>query len=37
MIKGINHITFAVSDLKRTTSFYEDVFGLKKTVNGLPM
>lgn len=31
MIKGISHITFAVSDLKRTTSFYEGVLGLKKT------
>jgi metallothiol transferase len=31
MIKRINHITFAVSDLKQTASFYENVIGLKKT------
>lgn len=31
MIKRINHITFAVSDLKKTTSFYENILGLKKT------
>jgi len=31
MIKRINNITFAVSDLKETTSFYENVLGLKKT------
>ena len=31
MIKRINHITFAVSDLKQTTSFYENVLELKKT------
>jgi catechol 2,3-dioxygenase-like lactoylglutathione lyase family enzyme len=31
MIKRINHITFAVSDLKQTTNFYENVLGLKKT------
>ena len=35
MIKRINHITFAVSDLKKTTLFYENVLGLKKTGNGL--
>lgn len=31
MIKRINHITFAASDLKEITRFYEDVLGLKKT------
>lgn len=31
IIKKINHITFSVSDLKQTTTFYEDVLGLKKT------
>ena len=31
MIKRINHITFAVSDLKKTTLFYENSLGLKKT------
>ncbi len=31
MIKRINNITFAVSDLKETARFYEDVLGLKKT------
>jgi len=31
LIKKINHITFAVSDLKETTSFYENILGLKKT------
>ena len=31
LIKRINHITFAVSDLKETTSFYENILGLKKT------
>ncbi|MEM3010595.1 MAG: VOC family protein [Candidatus Bathyarchaeia archaeon] len=31
MIKKINNITFAVSDLKETTSFYENIIGLKKT------
>jgi catechol 2,3-dioxygenase-like lactoylglutathione lyase family enzyme len=31
LIKRINHITFAVSDLKATTHFYENVLGLKKT------
>ena len=31
MIKRINHISFAVSDLKETTRFYENILGLKKT------
>jgi catechol 2,3-dioxygenase-like lactoylglutathione lyase family enzyme len=31
LIKRINHITFAVSDLKETTLFYEKILGLKKT------
>ncbi len=31
MIRRINHITFAVSDLKETASFYENILGLKKT------
>jgi catechol 2,3-dioxygenase-like lactoylglutathione lyase family enzyme len=31
MIKRINNITLAVSDLKETISFYENVLGLKKT------
>ena len=31
MIKRINNITFAVSDLKQTISFYENILGLKKT------
>lgn len=31
LIKRINNITFAVSDLKETISFYENVLGLKKT------
>ncbi|MDI6905438.1 MAG: VOC family protein [Candidatus Bathyarchaeia archaeon] len=31
MIKRINNITFAVSDLKETILFYENILGLKKT------
>lgn len=31
LIHRINHITFAVSDLKEITSFYENTLGLKKT------
>ena len=31
LIKRINNITLAVSDLKETTSFYENTLGLKKT------
>lgn len=31
MINRINNITFAVSDLKQTISFYENVLGLKRT------
>lgn len=31
LIKRINHITFAVSNLKETTNFYENILGLKKT------
>lgn len=34
MINRINNITFAVSDLKQTISFYENVLGLKKLGNG---
>ncbi|MEO0437352.1 MAG: VOC family protein [Pseudomonadota bacterium] len=29
MISGINHITFAVSDLDRSLSFYRDVLGTR--------
>jgi lactoylglutathione lyase len=31
LIKRINNLTFAVSNLKETISFYENVLGLKKT------
>jgi catechol 2,3-dioxygenase-like lactoylglutathione lyase family enzyme len=31
VIKKLYHITFPVSDLKRTATFYENVLGLKKT------
>ena len=31
LIKRINNITFAVSNLKETVSFYENTLGLKKT------
>lgn len=31
MIKKICHVTFPVSDIKRTVNFYENVLGLKKT------
>lgn len=31
MIKKIYHITFPVSDMKKTVDFYENVLGLKKT------
>jgi catechol 2,3-dioxygenase-like lactoylglutathione lyase family enzyme len=31
MIKKLYHISFPVSDLKRTAAFYENVLGLKKT------
>ena len=31
MIKKISHITFPVSDLKKTVAFYENILGLKKT------
>jgi 4-hydroxyphenylpyruvate dioxygenase-like putative hemolysin len=30
-ISKIQHITFAVSDMKKTVNFYENVLGLKKT------
>lgn len=30
MISGINHITFAVSDLHRSLGFYRDVLGCKE-------
>ena len=29
MINGINHITFAVSDLKKSINFYSEILGLK--------
>lgn len=29
MIKGVNHVTLAVTDLERAFSFYHDVLGLK--------
>lgn len=32
MIKGINHITLAVTDINRSFSFYKDVLGLKPLV-----
>ena len=31
LIKRIRNITFAVSNLKETTAFYENIIGLKKT------
>lgn len=31
MIKRISHITFFVSDLKKSVIFYEKILGLKKT------
>ena len=31
MIKGVYHITFPVSDLKRAIDFYQNVLSLKKT------
>ncbi|MDH5447466.1 MAG: VOC family protein [Candidatus Bathyarchaeota archaeon] len=31
MIRRINHVAFAVSDLKETARFYEEVLGLRKT------
>jgi catechol 2,3-dioxygenase-like lactoylglutathione lyase family enzyme len=31
VIKRINHLTFPVSDLKKTVAFYEKILGLKKT------
>jgi catechol 2,3-dioxygenase-like lactoylglutathione lyase family enzyme len=31
LISKIQHITFAVSDIKKAVSFYENVLGLKKT------
>ena len=31
LIKKVYHITFPVSDLKRTVAFYENILGLKKT------
>lgn len=31
MITKIRNITFRVSDLKKSTSFYENILGLKKT------
>ena len=29
MINGVNHITFAVKDLKESIKFYKDLLGLK--------
>jgi len=31
LIKKVNNITFAVSNLKETINFYENILGLKKT------
>jgi len=31
LIKKIYHITFPVSDIKKTVNFYENILGLKKT------
>lgn len=31
MIEKVYHITFPITDLKRTVNFYENVLGLKKT------
>jgi len=31
MIERLYHVTFAVSDIKRAVSFYENILGLKKT------
>ncbi|OJV16078.1 MAG: glutathione transferase [Alphaproteobacteria bacterium 33-17] len=32
MIKGINHITLAVTDIARSFAFYKDILGLKPLV-----
>src|SRR5690625_7748225 len=33
-IKGINHMTFSVSNLDKSTKFYQDVFDAKLLVKG---
>lgn len=33
-IKGVNHITFSVSDIKKSIKFYQDVFNAKLLVEG---
>jgi len=32
MIKGVNHVTFAVSDIERAFQFYTNILGLKPVV-----
>lgn len=34
MIRGINHLTFEVSDLHRSVQFYQDVLGARLTTLG---
>lgn len=33
-LKGINHITFSVSDLEKSVEFYKNIFGAKLLVKG---